>query len=460
VTPGDPRHELETQLRATLREGQRPSPLAADDLLPSVHRRAARRRARRRAASATVVVAALVGVAAVALQWPLRHTTVTVAESPEAVTSGVPPSVTATEPTSTPTQAATSSAPTQRTSTPPTVESLPVEPGSFAVESVTAVKRNAFWVLGTGTCPEGACNVIAHTTDAGATFTYRIGPEPAETASPTTPSDLHSTVAGLDLRYAVTGDDAWGFGEEVWATHDAGHTWAPVTFPVPAVVTSVQAWDETVWAFGTSVADGSPLVMSSPVSQDLWVPVDVGLATTDTLTAPVVADGVVAAFVTHADGGLEYVRSRDGGATWEVVPPPDTCQTPLASSGVEGAVWVHCSAATGEASLAVSTDGGDTWAQHLLPAPTSGLTTMTGIDHRQALFTDGASVSIVTVQSDAVAVGQVVGPYADADDVWDDDVGYTYAGFTDPLTGYLITSGGELARTEDGGWTWTSVQLP
>ena len=466
MTPADPPDRLEARLRATLHEGQDPARFGADDMLAAVHRRASRGRTRRRVASGTIVLAGVIGVAAATTQWPRQDTTVTVSDTPEGMTgSSVTPSAPVTSRTSSPSSTSTSVPPTQRSATPTVTQDavqqgVPVKPDEFEVESVTAVRRDAFWVLGAGKCPEGTCKVIAHTTDAGATFSYRTGPDPGGPTSPATPSDLHSTVEGVDLRYAVTGDDAWGFGEEVWATHDAGRTWAPVTFPVPVTVSSVQAWDDTVWAFGTTASDGAPIVLSSPVSEDLWVTHDAGLAATDDLAAPVVADGVVAAFVTHVDGLQDFVRSRDGGVTWEAVPPPYGCETPLSSSGVEAALFVHCLSTGGEASLAVTADGGDSWARQPLPTPASELTTMTGIDVDRALITDGTALSIVTVGSEGSGTVQVPGPYDDTDPVWADVSGYTYAGFTDPATGYLITSGGELARTEDGGQQWTPVELP
>jgi hypothetical protein len=95
-----------------------------------------------------------------------------------------------------------------------------------------------------------------------------------------------------------------------------------------------------------------------------------------------------------------------------------------------------------------------------LAAPTSALTTMTGIDPTHALVTDAAELSIVTVGGpEATGVEPVPGPYSADEDVWS-GLGYTYAGFTDPLTGYLITSGGKLARSADGGRDWTPVELP
>jgi photosystem II stability/assembly factor-like uncharacterized protein len=222
----------------------------------------------------------------------------------------------------------------------------------------------------------------------------------------------------------------------------------------------VQALGDTVWAFGTAATDGSPVVLSSPVAGDQWSTADVGLTSTDLLAAPVVADGVVGAIVTHAEGQQEFVRSRDNGSTWQAVPAPAGCQTPLSSSGIEGAVWLHCSSATGDAVLAVSADAGDTWSQQSLPPPGSALTTMTGIDSEHALVTDATALSIVTVASDGGAVEPVPGPYTADADVWADASGYTYAGFTDPETGYLITSGGALARTDDGGHHWEPVKLP
>jgi photosystem II stability/assembly factor-like uncharacterized protein len=393
--------------------------------------------------------------------WP--RATGPVADSPQAVTRTVQPSGSGGPSTTAGTDTAppaTPSAGSPTTSIPEeSLPGVPVKPDDVAVESVTAVRSGSFWVLGTGRCPQGACKVIAHTTDEGATFSFRTGPDPGEPTRTPGPAGLAEPPGAIDLRYAVTGDDAWGFGEEVWATHDAGRTWAPVAFPVPVAVSSIQAWNDRVWAFGTATTDGAPVVLSSPVAEDQWSEAHVGLASTDRLAAPGVADGVVGAMVTHADGLQEYVRSRDGGSTWEAVPAPSGCETPLSSSGVEGAVWLHCSSAAG-AVLAVTTDGGDTWSEQSLPPPSSGLTTMTGIDSEHALVTDATTLSIVAVASDGGAVQQVPGPYTASDDVWADASGYTYAGFTDPSTGYLITSGGALARSEDGGHHWKPVELP
>ena len=463
MTPTGPREQFERELRAALRGEGRPPAVAADDMVRSVRRRVSRRRTRQRVAGTAIVVTGVVAAGAAAYQWP--RATVPVADSPPAVARTVQPSGSSpTASTRSGTDTAPPVTPSQRPSATSTTEQsvpgVPVEPADLAVESVTAVGRGAFWVLGTGRCPQGTCNVIAHTTDAGETFSFRTGPDPGEPASTPGPTELVGTVAAVDLRYAVTGDDAWGFGDEVWATHDAGRTWAPVTFPVPVEVTSIQAWGDTVWAFGTTTADGSPVVLSSPVAEDRWATSDLGLAGTDRLAAPVVADGVVGVIVIHADGQQEYVRSRDAGSTWEAVAAPSGCETPLSSSAVEAAVWLHCSSAGG-AVLALSSDAGDTWSQQSLPAPGAALTTMTGIDTEHALVTDATTLSIVTLGgAGAGAVQQVPGPYTAADDVWSEASGYTYAGFTDPATGYLITSGGELARSEDGGVHWTPVDLP
>lgn len=473
MSPAHPGHDdLEADLRATLRG--HPTPAygpEADGLLRAVHRRASRRRARRRAIGATVVLVGLAGAGVVVTSWPpptepAATTASTLATTTAPTRPSSPAPTTASSPAATVT-AESSSQPTRRTAPPESSSTVssgdPVHTAGFVVQSVTAVHRAQFWVLGTGDCPDGKCQVIGHTRDAGDTFSFRTAPEPAPTSPTTaptpTPTDTDTLLVpaetGTDLRYAVTARDAWGYAGALWATHDGGRSWAQVTLPVAATVSSVQVDGDTVWAFGSASADGAPVVFSSPVGEDLWTTADLGLLDTDRLDAPVVADGVVGALVTHEDGSVDYVRSRDAGAVWEFVAAPTGCTTPLAGSGVGDAVWLYCSG-TGTAVLAVTTDAASTWAEQPL-TPAAGLTTMTGIDTTHALVTDATMLSTVTVGSGAEVVD---GPYASADDVWGADVGYTYAGFTDPLIGYLITSGGELARTEDGGRTWSPVDLP
>ena len=458
MTPAEQHPDgFESQLRDALRAGPGSSaPRGDEELLRSVHHRAARRRTRRRVAGASVVVAGVAGAAVIVPQLP--DATVPTASTPEAFTPSTPSRTSPSTASALSTAAATDAGATSSLSpaTDPTlVPGHPVRPEDVDVESVTAVRDEQFWVLGTGQCPEGRCRVVAHTIDAGETFEFRAGPDPVAPSTDPTPGGLVGSDPGTDLRSAVNGRDAWGYDGEVWATHDAGRSWVPVTMPVPATITSIQAWGDTVWAFGVAAADGTPVVFSAPVGEDLWTSAELGLTSTDRLDVPVVADGVVGVLMTHADGEQAYVRSVDGGATWDVVPAPSGCDTPLSSSGVERALWLHC--VSGEQALvAVSTDAGTTWAEQEVPLPQSTLTTMTGIDATEALVTDTTSVWIVSM---GAGTEPVSGPFAAADDVWDGS-GYTYAGFTDPATGYLVTSGGELARSEDGGRTWTPVDLP
>jgi len=332
----------------------------------------------------------------------------------------------------------------------------PVRPDEVEVESLTAVQGQQFWVLGTGRCAEGSCQVIARTTDAGETFSFRAAPEPVEPSVPTAETEPPGAAEppGDNLRYEVAGRNAWGYDSELWSSHDAGRTWQQVELPVESVISSVQSEGEKVWAFGTTTVDGGPVILSSPVGSDAWSAADPGLLSSDRIDVPIVADDVVGFLVTHVDGTQTYVRSLDAGVTWEKLTAP-ACDTPLAGSGVEGALWLYCASAE-QAMVAVSTDSGTTWQEQPVPQPQSDLTTMTGIDTASALVTDAATVSIASV---GTGIETVRGPYTESDDVWE-QVGYVYAEFTDPSTGYLITSGGRLARSDDGGRTWTSVELP
>ncbi|CAN5417592.1 hypothetical protein BH18ACT8_BH18ACT8_17670 [soil metagenome] len=465
---GPPDDGIEAELRSTLRGDDDGSDRTGveRDLLLAVHRNASRRRRRRRLAACTIAVAGVsvtAGVVATQLPQPAPAPS---AGGSEVQTTPLAESSTGPSPNR---STAESSQPSARPTQSARIDSAmepgePVQPSNVEVESVTAVQSNQFWVLGSAQCQQTSCQVIAHTTDAGKSFSFRTGPTPTEGDAPPPVAPLTSTPtpslpvdagAGPDLRYAVTGTDGWGYAGEVWSTHDAGVSWAPVEMPVPAEIFSVQSEETTVWAFGTARGNGAPVVFSAPVGADTWSATEPGLAVTDRMDVPIVAEGITGALVTSADGKHAYLRTLDGGTSWELAPLRLNCETPLSASGVTGALWLYCTSPEG-GTVAVSTDSGSTGQEQRLPPPSSPLTTMTGIDATHALLTDGRTVSIVTMAS---GIEPVAAPYDEDDQVWN-DVGYTFAGFTDSRTGYLITSGGELARSDDGGRDWSAVELP
>jgi hypothetical protein len=95
-------------------------------------------------------------------------------------------------------------------------------PSSFRALSVTFVSSSQGWVLGSVTCPSGRCPALAHTVNAGHTWSLLPGPPTTVNTNPGSAGVSHGVGS---VRFANS-HDGWAFGPELWATHDGGHTWA------------------------------------------------------------------------------------------------------------------------------------------------------------------------------------------------------------------------------------------
>ncbi|HVX20945.1 MAG TPA: sialidase family protein [Acidimicrobiales bacterium] len=316
-------------------------------------------------------------------------------------------------------------------------------PSSGAVGSSVAVTCPVV-----GTCyaddPGGSqVAVVEATTDGGATWHASALPAGVRlTSSPACPAVGNCLVAGLPggTTGPTTGPTA---GAVVVATTDGGATWT--TYPVPGA---------------------SQLV-------SLACP-----AATDCLGAgygpPTAADPT---------GGAVVARSTDGGRTWSVTPLAATF-VPSSSGGLACA-GRQCvvggtdditatSAATARAAAWYSADGGATWSPSAVP---SGLTAL-----RAVSCTGDRCVGVANGPAPAGASASF--PYGTSQAVATTDGGrnWTTTGSEGLAPAYLDTvscttastcwaggyrSGhgpgsqvGVIARTDDGGVTWTDEPLP
>jgi photosystem II stability/assembly factor-like uncharacterized protein len=104
-----------------------------------------------------------------------------------------------------------------------TAASLPTAavPSTFGVLSVTFASPTLGWVFGSVPCSGHRCAELAHTTNAGRTWS--LLPAPPVTINSQTGS-LEPSHGVSSVRFA-TSLDGWLFGPELWSTHDGGRTW-------------------------------------------------------------------------------------------------------------------------------------------------------------------------------------------------------------------------------------------
>lgn len=372
---------------------------------------------------------------------------------PASASSTAAPSVTA--PTNGQATAAPStSAPASSATSPAGASAVP---SSFAPRSVTFVSPDEGFVLGSVPCPSGACAALARTADAGRTWTSVAAP--ATTISPPTP-DAALGEAGIGgIRFADAAD-GWGFGPDLWSTHDGGRTWTRI---------DRSAVGGRVLALGTAggtthlvVDDGQGrfLVVTSPATRDDFRATGVALP---------VGAGPVPELQLVLSGDAGWVLQNDRtvvngarlrGGTW-------SAWTPVCAD-VVGPAYLAASSAT---DLVAACDVG-LWADpkggHLYLSRDGGTTAAeAGTKIPVALSGSIASGSSGTVVvSGTTDAGSVLEGTFDGGTTWSKvlDLGDAQAvdlGFTTPDQGVVVavepSGAARFFMTRDGGRTWSAV---
>jgi hypothetical protein len=98
-------------------------------------------------------------------------------------------------------------------------------PSTFRALSVTFASPTEGWVLGSVPCSGHRCAELAHTTNAGRTWSPLSAPPVTINSQAGTPDASHGVSS---VRFANS-HDGWLFGPELWSTHDGGRNWAPVS---------------------------------------------------------------------------------------------------------------------------------------------------------------------------------------------------------------------------------------
>jgi hypothetical protein len=323
----------------------------------------------------------------------------------------------------------------------------------FRAVSVTFASPREGWVLGSVACGPARCLAIAHTVDAGRTWS-RL-PAPA-----TTLSEIRGTPEGGSgvsaLRFA-SARDGWAFGPELWATHDGGHTWHRSRVPGfgAAPVLALEAARGTVHAV---LYDGAASfrIASSPTNREAWQ-----LASLQIM----VGAGPVPEIQLVLSGRAGWVLQNDrtvvngarlvGGAWREWVPACASVIGPaqLAASSALDVVAVcdvgQWSTPAGER-LFVSRDGGTTFMRTGPRLPTTGAFGVASPSR--------ATIMVAGLLHDSL---RLVGSF-DGGRTWRTVLSLGGAspvdlGFTTPSQGVIVTGSGRLFMTRNGGHTWAGV---
>jgi len=313
-------------------------------------------------------------------------------------------------------------------------------PAGFAPESFTAIGTDTWWLLGNAPCASPPCTSIVRTDNGGQSFAGIPAPR---------------TTNVTQLRFADA-QDGFAYDPQLWATHDAGAHWHPVS--LGGSVVDLAAGDGYVFAVVRS-ADGTGRLMRSPAGSDAWVAVaSAGNAFGGLWTH---GSEVLLESTVSADTGADIMISHDAGQSFGsagAAPPSVACDLEAPAPPV---VWAHCSTGMMSATWRSTDDGA-----HLTPAAGAGdePNGSPELPNSAPFAAASASTAVVGYQQlyrttdGGASYARVSTP---AGITW-----WAYLGFTDPLHGVALGYAGtqttnheRLFYTTDGGLSYHLVSI-
>jgi photosystem II stability/assembly factor-like uncharacterized protein len=318
-------------------------------------------------------------------------------------------------------------------------------------------------VLGSTACGSARCAVIAHTIDAGHTWT-RI-PAPPTTVD----TDPRLTSAGVSALRFADPLDGWAYGPQLWATHDGGTTWHAIAAAGfaggPASVWDLQAAAGTAhlaYYASTALAFG---IASTPVARDAWQspPVFLPVGAGPVPQVQLVIQGTAGWLIQVDREVINGARLVHG--AWQTWTPPcsDSAGPAVLAASSTTSLLADCdlgvwSTPAGE-HLFRSANGGGSFAELSPAVPLTGAhevatpaTSTIVVAGDGPLDAQGASTPVVIASFDGGHTWVTVLKPGTAT--------FTDLGFTTTTQGVLITTVGATSRllmTRDGGHTWVAV---
>jgi hypothetical protein len=255
-------------------------------------------------------------------------------------------------------------------------------PANFDATSATFIGLHTGWVIGQagtpGRCSTQYCTSVAHTTDAGQTWSGVPAPL---TGAP-------DGAAGVSQIRFLTANDGWAFGPELFATTDGGQHWAKEGTGGQRVTALETVGDRAFAVLASCTGTGTGFaaqctnfsLYSTLAGQDGWSPVSgaTGLAAGGQAgSASLVLNGG-RGYLLAPDGSV-YAGAIDGTGSWQQVSSspaggascsPGTAQASGQPSGAflaaasTTSLVLDCdrpTAAGGGTQVFTSSDGGRAW---------------------------------------------------------------------------------------------------
>jgi hypothetical protein len=420
-----------------------------------IKRRARRRKYRKlaiTAGAAAVIVAAAVTVPQV-VNLPLLNPSTSGAQAGHS-SSAFPTASTS------PASAAPSASPASR---------APV-PADFRPSSVTFVGADTGFVIGQastpGHCATQYCTSVARTDNAGRTWSGVAAPLAGAPDGATGVSQI---------RFLNT-DDGWAFGPELFATHDGGHTWAPVATS-GLRVTDLETVGDRAFALFASCTGGGPqfaarctsfTLYSAPAGTANWAPVGASTSGLAGVAASLVLTGTRGYLL--APDGMLYSGAVNGAAWQAVARVPCAVGSAQADGQPAGALLAAATdtnlvfacvppAVSGGQPVFTSANGGASWHPVAAVAGTAGTGGTAGTATSLAASPAGTVVLGTTAGIEVLPAGSTSWQRAAAAGAGAPAGGFGFVGMTTDEQGVALPANpgaGAVWFTFDGGQSWRS----
>jgi hypothetical protein len=321
-------------------------------------------------------------------------------------------------------------------------------PAGFKALQVSAISNAQWWVLGTVPCGVHRCAAIAHTTNAGVSFSLEK-----------TSAHPHGTpTKATTIRMAADGIHGWilapgrAVGYQLWRTSSRGFTWTRVTIAHRLSVLDVGGG--RVWVAGRegtrARAWSAPAnaTSASGFTRRLDVPT-LNAAGSPALVAQSGGKALVLSFRPSDSHVRAYVVSASG---FTAHAGPSWCHSDLGFSQISssfGTTWVDCPQGTAD-EYGYSKGGGIGWHAGVAVSADASRLAVGAVDATHGVVgrPDGRLFRVSTA---GVKVASHIPTTSRSE--------FVFIGFTSANAGFAVNGAGHLLRSSDGGRHFHTVHI-